>query len=156
MSTSTIPRILVIHGPNLNTLGHREPHIYGNVTLESLHERLAERARELHCTVSPFQSNHEGAIIDLLQSEASTAAGIVINPGGLTHTSVSLRDALAATGLPAVEVHLSNVYRREPMRHHSMIADVVAARIMGFGAEGYALALRGVSDLVEAARAKRT
>ena len=135
------PRVLVVHGPNLNTLGQREPDVYGRTTLAEIDERLRERAGALGGEIASFQSNWEGALIDFLQKEAANAVGIVINPGGLTHSSVSLRDALAGTGKPAVEVHLSNIYAREPFRHTSLLAPVCKGQISGLGWRGYLYAL---------------
>lgn len=141
------PRVLVIHGPNLNTLGTREPEIYGRATLAEINARLAERAAELGCELIAFQSNWEGALIDCLQAEAPSALGIVINPGGLTHTSVALRDALAGTGRPAIEVHLTNIYAREPFRHTSLLAPVCRGQITGLGWRGYLYALEALVAL---------
>jgi 3-dehydroquinate dehydratase II len=137
--------ILVIHGPNLNLLGTREPNIYGTTTLPQIDRDLRSRGEELGVVVQCFQSNHEGAIVDRIQQSRGQAAGIIINAGGLTHTSVSLRDALAATKLPAVEVHLSNLYAREEFRHRSMLAPVCLGQIAGLGAIGYRLALEALA-----------
>ncbi len=141
------PRVLVVHGPNLNTLGRREPAIYGTMTLAEIDGRLQTRGAELGCEVRPFQSNSEGALIDFLQAEAERALGIVINPGGLTHTSVALRDAVAGTGRPAIEVHLSNIHAREPFRHTSLLAPICRGQILGLGWRGYLYALEAIVAL---------
>ena len=141
-------RVLVVHGPNLNTLGTREPAIYGRVTLTEIDDRLTARGRELGAEVAAFQSNHEGALIDFVQAEAPSAHALVINAGGLSHTSVSLRDAVAGCGLPAVEVHLSNLYAREPFRHASLIAPICRGQITGLGWRGYLYALEALVALL--------
>lgn len=134
-------RVLVLHGPNLNTLGTREPDIYGRTTLDEINAALVARGHEHGCEVVAVQSNHEGTLIDALQAEAAGTLGIIINPGGLTHTSVALRDALAGTGRPIVEVHLSNIYAREEFRHRSYIAPICRGHIVGLGWRGYLYAL---------------
>lgn len=143
--------LLVLHGPNLNLLGEREPAVYGTTTLAEIDARLASLGHRLGSRVSAFQSNHEGALIDRLQSARRECEGLVINPGGFTHTSIALRDAIAGLPLPAIEVHLSNVHQREAFRRHSYLADVVIAQISGLGARGYELALEA---LVERLRAR--
>ena len=137
--------ILVLHGPNLNLRGTREPDVYGRATLADIDRQLAELAGELGTTVESFQSNHEGALIDRIHAAARAgAAGLLINPGAYTHTSIALRDAIAAVAIPTVEVHLSNIHARESFRRRSQIAPVVVAQVAGFGAASYALALRGL------------
>ncbi len=140
--------ILVAHGPNLNTLGQREPAIYGRVTLDQITDQLNQRAHELNCSLTSLQSNHEGQLIDFVQTETPTADGIIINPAGLTTTSVSLRDALSATGLPIVEVHLSNIYARESFRHPSLIAPICRGQISGLGWRSYLYALEALVALL--------
>lgn len=142
------PVILVLHGPNLNLLGTREPHIYGKTTLREIDSALASRAAELGLAVESFQSNHEGILVDRVQQARGTAAGIIVNAGGLTHTSVSLRDAIAAVKLPTVEVHLSNLYAREEFRHRSLLAPICTGQIAGLGAMGYRLALEALAQLL--------
>lgn len=135
-------RILVLHGPNLNLLGLREPEIYGRETLAEINAGLAEQASAAGIGLITFQSNHEGDLIDRVQAARSEGVGfIVINPGGYTHTSVALRDALAAVAIPFVEVHLSNIHAREPFRRHSCFSDIAAGVICGLGSHGYRLAL---------------
>jgi 3-dehydroquinate dehydratase-2 len=139
--------ILILHGPNLNLLGQREPEVYGRQTLADINESLSRLAEELHVGVDFFQSNHEGELVDRIHSAKSSGFdGIIINPGGLTHTSVVLRDAISAVGLPVIEAHLSNIHAREPFRQHSYVAGVVVGQVIGFGATSYHLALRGLVD----------
>ena len=135
-------QILVLHGPNLNLLGTREPEVYGATTLEQINTGLVDHAARLGAQLSAFQSNHEGALIDRVHAARTDGtAFIIINPGAFTHTSVALRDALAGVALPFIEVHLSNVHRREPFRHHSYFSDLAEGVIVGLGASGYRLAL---------------
>lgn len=136
--------ILVLHGPNLNLLGQREPEIYGAVTLADIDAQLTSLAAQLNCKVSCQQFNHEGDLVDAIQSATQQQDGILINAAAYTHTSVAIRDALAAIALPAVEVHLSNIYRREDFRHQSYIAPVVVGQISGFGAHSYTLGLQAL------------
>ncbi len=140
-------RILVLHGPNLNNLGHFEPAIYGRTTLAEINERLRARGAELGYEVVTFQSNHEGGLIDCMQEEAANVVGIVINPGGLTHTSYSLRDALKDTNLPIIQVHLSNIHAREDFRHESFIAPICIGQLAGLGWQGYLHALEALIEL---------
>jgi 3-dehydroquinate dehydratase II len=140
-------KILVINGPNLNLLGTREPQTYGSTTLAQIEASLQALAAERGVALACFQSNHEGALIDRIHAAREQAVdAIVINPGGLTHTSVALRDALAGVAIPFVEVHISNVHRREAFRHHSYLSDLAVAVLAGFGVGGYTMALRFVLD----------
>lgn len=143
--------ILVLHGPNLNLLGRREPHIYGSVTLEDINSLLIEEAMGLQAQVSCLQSNSEGALIDAIHQAKENYQGIVINAGAYTHTSIAIADALSAVELPVVEVHLSNIYNREAFRHISYIAPIAIGQISGFGAESYRL---GLQALIHYLRAK--
>lgn len=136
--------ILVLHGPNLNLLGTREPDTYGVQTLNDINRLLEAEAQKLAVRLSCLQSNHEGVLVDAIHGAMGQQQGILINPGAYTHTSVALRDAIAAVNLPVVEVHLSNVYKREAFRHHSYIAPVAVGQISGFGADSYLLGLQGL------------
>jgi 3-dehydroquinate dehydratase-2 len=140
----TLESILVLHGPNLNLLGKREPGVYGVVTLDGIQSLLEADAQALQVKVTAFQSNHEGALIDAIHGAIALHQGILINPGAYTHTSVAIRDAIAGVAIPTVEVHLSNIHRREEFRHHSYIAPVAIGQISGFGAESYRLGLRAL------------
>ncbi len=143
-------RVLVLNGPNLNMLGTRQPEIYGRITLGEIETAMRDLAASLApgIDLSFYQSNHEGALIDAIQQSMDEIDAVIINPGGLTHTSVALRDALAGIGKPVVEVHMSNIHAREPFRHHSYIAPIAIGQIAGFGSAGYVLALRYVIENV--------
>ena len=142
-------RILLLNGPNLNTLGSREPEIYGTSTLADIERMVSERAKAAGAEVRAFQANGEGDLIDWLQREAPAAQGLIINAGAYTHTSVALRDAVAACGLPVVEVHISNIWKREEFRHESLLSPIVVGAIVGLGVRGYVLALDALLDIAK-------
>ena len=145
-------KILLINGPNLNLLGTREPAKYGHTTLPQVEQMVKEEATRLGVELACFQSNHEGAIIDRIHAARTEGvAGVVINPGAFTHTSVAIRDAFAGTSIPFAEIHISNVHAREAFRHHSYLSEIAAGIVIGFGAEGYLLALRGLVKKLGAA-----
>lgn len=141
-------RVAVIHGPNLNMLGLREPEIYGTTDLEMLNKDISKKAEDLDLEVEIMQSNHEGEIVDFLHENYEEMAGIIINPGGLTHTSVVLRDALSSVRLPVIEVHISNIHRREEFRKKSITAEAAVGQITGLGVHGYILALEGLKEIL--------
>ncbi len=143
-------RVLVLHGPNLNLLGSRETSVYGTTTLETINESISTLGDELGMAVDIRQSNHEGELVTWIQQAHTDYDGMIINPAAYTHTSVAIRDALAAVDVPAVEVHLSNIYRREEFRHHSYVSAVALGQISGFGPIGYLLALRGLYEHLSA------
>lgn len=143
-------RVLVLHGPNLNLLGRREPHLYGTATLEDVEREMRALARELGIEIETAQSNHEGTLIDRLQTAPARYGAVVFNPGGLTNTSIALRDTIAAIGIPVVEVHMTNIHARETFRHHSMIVGAAAGQIAGFGVQSYLLGLRAAAALAAA------
>ncbi|MEA2574823.1 MAG: 3-dehydroquinate dehydratase [Chloroflexia bacterium] len=145
---SSAMKLLVLHGPNLNLLGRREPGVYGTTTLAEIDARLQEQAAELGATLRMVQSNHEGALIDEIHGALEWASGILINAGAYTHTSYALRDAIAGVGLPTVEVHLSNIHAREEFRHKSVLAPVCRGQISGFGPNSYLLGLRALVDII--------
>lgn len=146
MGASGSLRVLVLHGPNLNLLGQREPETYGRRTLAEIDQQLVELAAELDAAIECRQSNHEGELVELIHRAYGRFDGILINPAAYTHTSVALRDALAGVGLPAVEVHMSNVYARESFRHRSFLAPICVGTLCGFGAGSYMLGLRALID----------
>ena len=140
-------KVLVIHGPNLNLLGTREPETYGNKTLAHINDAIVKKGTALGMDVETFQSNHEGAIVDKIQTARNGYHGVIINPAAYTHTSIAIRDALVVLDIPVIEVHLSNIFKREPFRHHSMISDIVTGKIIGLGHHGYLLALEAITGL---------
>ena len=142
-------KVLVLHGPNLNLLGTREPEIYGSMMLGDINTKLIEMGKEFGADLKCFQSNHEGALIDALQDARAWADGVVFNPAGYTHSSIALRDAVLASSIPVVEVHLSNVYAREEFRHSSMISAVCVGKIVGFGWRSYELGLRALIAVIQ-------
>jgi 3-dehydroquinate dehydratase-2 len=145
--------VLVIHGPNLNLLGTREPAVYGSLTLAAIDERIVAFARDLDAEVRVIQSNHEGAIIDAIHDARHWADGIVINPGALSHYSYAIRDAIAGVALPVVEVHLSNIHARDGWRHHSVVSDAVTGVVTGLGWRGYVTALTALVGIIDERRA---
>jgi len=146
-------RILLINGPNLNTLGRRQPEIYGSTTLQQIEERVRRRAGELGVEIETFQSNTEGELIEFLQRQAAEAAGALINAGAFTHYSLALRDAFEATGLPFIEVHISNIHAREEFRHHSVLADLAIGQVSGLGWRGYLAALEALVEILKERKA---
>jgi len=146
-------KLLLINGPNLNTLGRRQPEIYGSTTLPQIEERVRQRAGELGAEIEAFQSNVEGDIIEFLQQRAGEAAGALINPGAFTHYSLALRDALEATELPFIEVHISNIHAREEFRHHSVLADLAIGQVSGLGWRGYLAALEALVGILKERKA---
>ncbi len=141
--------ILVIHGPNLNLLGTREPGIYGQTSLAEINQRLQQEAEAAGHTLSAFQSNHEGAIVDYIQQHRPQTDILIINAGAYTHTSIAIRDAILAVDLPAIEVHLSNIHKREPFRHHSYLSDICIGQVVGFGPQSYSLALQAACTCLD-------
>lgn len=147
-------RILVIHGPNLNLLGTREPQVYGQISLAEINQDLLQRATVAGYELETFQSNHEGALVDCIQQRGVQAALLIINPGAYTHSSIAIRDAILAVGIPAIEVHLSNIHRREPFRRQSYLADIALGQVVGFGSYSYILALQSACHWLEEQEAR--
>jgi 3-dehydroquinate dehydratase-2 len=141
--------VLVIHGPNLNMLGKREPEIYGRTTLDEINASLEKLGKRLGLAVETFQSNHEGAIVDKIQKAIVKQKGLIINPAAYTHTSIAIRDALLLLDIPVIEIHISNIYKRESFRHKSVISDVATAQIAGFGIQGYPMALEALAKMIQ-------
>ncbi|MGE0085464.1 MAG: type II 3-dehydroquinate dehydratase [Desulfococcaceae bacterium] len=148
-NSSAAKKILVIHGPNLNMLGKREPEMYGNTTLDEINHELRKQGEKLGLEVETFQSNHEGEIVGKIQNVFQKCDGVIINPAAYTHTSVAIRDALLLLNVPIIEIHLSNIWKREAFRHKSMISDIVTAQMAGFGHRGYFMALSAMSDMIQ-------
>lgn len=142
-------KVLVINGPNLNLLGEREPDIYGTISLQSIEKQMRQNAEKLELELEFFQSNHEGDLVDIIGKARKEFSAIIINPAAYTHTSVAIRDALAASSLPAIEVHISNVYKREEFRHKSLTAPVCCGQISGFGLDSYLLALQAIKNIIK-------
>ena len=142
-------KILVLNGPNLNLLGKRQPEIYGTMTLAQIEQRIRALAKELGIEIQVRQSNSEGELVTWIQEAANKFGAIVINPAAYTHTSLAMRDAVSAVGIPTVEIHISNIHKREPFRHHSFIAEVAVGQIAGFGVDSYLLGLRAAADLIQ-------
>jgi 3-dehydroquinate dehydratase-2 len=147
--TKNAKKVLVIHGPNLNLLGTREPEIYGKTTLDEINSGLEKLGDRLGLAVETFQSNHEGAIVDKIQQAVFVQKGLIINPAAYTHTSIAIRDALVMLDIPIIEIHISNIYKREPFRHQTLIGGVVTAQIKGFGAQGYTMALEALAKMIK-------
>jgi len=141
-------KILVIHGPNLNMLGKREPEIYGKTTLDEINRMLKKQGKNLGFDVETFQSNHEGEIVEKIHQAIETCKGLIINPAAYTHTSIAIRDALLLLDIPVIEIHISNIYKRDPFRQKSMIADIATAQISGFGIHGYNMALEAIAKML--------
>ena len=148
MQPNKTRHILVIHGPNLNMLGKREPELYGNTTLEDLNTSLKKAGDSMDLSVETFQSNHEGKIVEKIQRAGGACHGLIINPAAFTHTSIAIRDALLLLEIPIIEIHISNIYKREPFRHTSMIADISVAQLAGFGINGYLMALDAMAKML--------
>jgi 3-dehydroquinate dehydratase II len=144
-------KLLCLHGPNLNRLGTRERHIYGHLSLADINQQLTQEAAAAGHDIALFQSNHEGALVDYIQQHGAQAAMLIMNPGAYTHTSVAIRDAILAVGIPLIEVHLSNVHQREPFRQHSYLADIALGQVVGFGAQSYSLALQAACHWLQRA-----
>ena len=142
-------KILVIHGPNLNMLGKREPEKYGTSTLDEINTRLIDHGSQTGLDVQPFQSNHEGSIVEKIQQARDVFDGLIINPAAYTHTSIAIRDAVMLLDIPVVEIHLSNIYKRESFRHQSLLCDVVTGQIAGFGMYGYVMALDAIVNIIQ-------